>query len=61
MWKLIWTGWLAAIALMAQTAPVREVNILVGRVNCCQFERDLVRIVIAERRSRMPLSSPPVK
>ncbi|MBI4908596.1 MAG: pilus assembly protein N-terminal domain-containing protein [Acidobacteria bacterium] len=50
MWKLIFTGWLAAVALTAQTAPVREMNILVGRGELLQFERDLSRLVIAEEK-----------
>ncbi|MCC6390424.1 MAG: pilus assembly protein N-terminal domain-containing protein [Bryobacterales bacterium] len=40
-------GWAASMAL-AQTAPVREMNITVGRGELLQFEHDLSRVVIAE-------------
>jgi pilus assembly protein CpaC len=48
MWNLIAIGWVVALAAAAQTAPVREMNILIGRGELVQFDRDLQRVVVAE-------------
>jgi pilus assembly protein CpaC len=46
--KWLALGVLLSAALLAQTAPVREMNILIGRGELISFERDLSRVVIAE-------------
>src|SRR5690348_4748848 len=38
----------AGAMLCAQTAPVREMSLLIGRGELISFERDLTRVVIAE-------------
>ncbi|MBI3683613.1 MAG: type II and III secretion system protein family protein [Acidobacteria bacterium] len=48
LWRPIGLFTLACSALAAQTAPVRDINLLVGRGELLQFERDLTRVVIAE-------------
>ncbi|MCS7026125.1 MAG: pilus assembly protein N-terminal domain-containing protein [Bryobacteraceae bacterium] len=37
-----------AVSLYAQTAPVREIELLVGRGELLQFERDLNKVVVSE-------------
>ncbi|HUQ94304.1 MAG TPA: pilus assembly protein N-terminal domain-containing protein [Bryobacteraceae bacterium] len=47
-WKFTGLTAAAALTLIAQTSPVREMNLLIGRGELLQFERDLSRVVVAE-------------
>ncbi len=49
-WNCVGAALLACSALHAQTAPARDVRLMVGRGELIQFENDLTRVVIAEPR-----------